>query len=85
MTNPTAHDAPLMKMILDMITRDDDAFDDFLTAMIETDDLDSIFTPAAIETILLSFDCCPIHRTDLDSCADDELTECARFRAAPTA
>lgn len=32
---------------------------------------------AQIHDFLLSYDICPIHRTDIDSCADDELTECA--------
>lgn len=30
--------------------------------------------------LALQLDICPMHITDLDSCADDELTECAHLR-----
>lgn len=31
---------------------------------------------------LLGLDLCPIHHTDLDTCADDELTECKQWWGA---
>jgi hypothetical protein len=76
--------------LLDAMTRaialginSDDALSDLIfDAMIGNDALESIFTPAALHRFLLAFDCCPEHRTDLDSCYDDDLPECRALRLA---
>jgi hypothetical protein len=38
-------------------------------------------TPAAFTELALLLDCCPIHMTDLDSCADDDLDDCKHLRS----
>jgi hypothetical protein len=79
--------AALADAIINLIgtaTNEDDALSDLIfDAMIDDEKIDLIFAPAMRDRFLLAFDCCPIHRTDLDSCADDELPECAHLRTQP--
>lgn len=39
-----------------------------------------MLTDPAFYDFCRTLDACPIHMTDLDSCADDDLTECAHLR-----
>lgn len=84
--NPPAMIAALDQIIAAINNADEfDVFENF-------ESFRAILPPAAFEYFALSFDACPIHLCDLDSCADDDsldiaregresdLTLCRRFR-----
>jgi hypothetical protein len=69
------------------------ANDDFMIDMIDAITDDPAPMPTAIRallaclttddrnTFMINLDICPMHLTDTDSCADDDLTDCAALRA----
>lgn len=42
--------------------------------------LQQLLTPIDFDALCFSIDICPIHLTDTDTCADDELDDCRDLR-----
>ena len=64
------------------MTTIDDRIRNLAAILINAEEIDSFeliielrpaLTPRAFATLCLAADLCPIHETDLDSCADDDL------------
>jgi hypothetical protein len=73
--SPAAIPAALETLIT-IIASDDDADLNFDLIIAIAD----LLPPFLAADLCLAFDICPIHHTDLDSCADDDLDACADLR-----
>lgn len=71
----------------DINARRIDALRTLADAMLESPDMlaaiesfRDLLTPIDFDALCFSIDICPMHLTDTDTCADDELTDCRDLR-----
>ncbi len=70
----TTIDDRIRNLAATLINHTDDPFETII-------ELRPALTDHAFKILCLAADLCPIHESDLDSCADDDLPECADLRA----
>ena len=57
-----------------------DAILDHPDNLLMIEPLRSLMTPIDFDALCFSIDICPIHLTDTDTCADDDLDDCRDLR-----